>query len=174
MSNPKGESEYLNGILNGKKKTYSEGNRNNYIFLLATNCNKRGLTADQCLYYTCESFDLSTQEIKQTITSAYNNISEHKTIKKNESEKLLNIDEIEAFLNEKYHFRYNVVVGTLEYKLHQEEVFKPMTDYAENSLFRELMKAGIKIHLAKLRSILNSDFCAIFDPFLNYFNSLPL
>lgn len=157
-----------------KKKTYSEGNRNNYIFLLACNCNKRGLTEDQCLYYSCEAFDLATEEIKQTISSAYKNVSEHNTDNgKKTTEKMLNIDEIEEFLNEKYHLRYNVVIGKLEYKLHLEEAYKPMTDYVENSIFRELMKAGIKIHLAKLRSILCSDFCPVFDPFLNYFNSLP-
>lgn len=56
-----------------KKKTYSDGNRNNYIHLLACNCNRRGLTLEHCIGYATEIFDLSKDEIKIAIESAYKN-----------------------------------------------------------------------------------------------------
>ena len=65
-----------------KKKTYSEGNRNNYLHLLANNCNRKGLPQDQCLYFACNEFDLPSDEIKLTIESAYKNIREYNTDKK--------------------------------------------------------------------------------------------
>lgn len=157
-----------------KKKTYSDGNRNNYIHLLANNCNRKGLKEDECVYFICSEFDLNSSEVKQTVHSAYNNIKEHDTDKnKGDKENSNNIEAIEDYLNAKYNFRYNIVTGMLEYKKHSEIIYKPMKDYVENSMFRELLKANIKIGMSKLRSILCSDFCPTYDPFISYFNSLP-
>lgn len=157
-----------------KKKTYTEGNRNNYIHLLANNCNRKGLTEAECVYFTSVEFDLDSSEVKPTVHSAFNNITEHDTDKnKGDKEHSSNIDEIEDYLNAKYNFRFNEVTGKLEYKLHTEPLYKAMNDFAENSMYRELLKANIKVGISKLRSILCSDFCRRFDPFIEYFNSLP-
>lgn len=157
-----------------KKKTYTDGNRNNYIHLLANNCNRKGLLEDQCLYYTCDTFDLNTEEIKAIISSAYKNITEHDTdLNKAESKPIADIDQIENFLSGKYNFRYNIVTQRLEYKIINEQGFRCINDYAENSIFRELLKANIKCNISKLRNILGSDFCKIYNPFIDYFNGLP-
>ena len=156
-----------------KKKTYADGNRNNYIYLLANNCNRRGLSEQECLYYTCDTFDLATEEIKSVISSAYKNVSEHNTESgKTEEPAVSIIDQIENFLSAKYNFRYNIVTKRLEYKLLQENNYKSSNDYAENSMFRELLKANIKCNISKLRNILGSDFCKIYNPFIDYFTGL--
>lgn len=157
-----------------KKHTYAEGTRNNYIHALACNCNRRGLSEEQCLGFTMAEFDLPKDEIKSAVNSAYKNISDHNTDEtKTKKEKISNINKIESFLLEKYEFRFNVAMGTIEYKLHSDILFQTMRDYTENSMFREILKAGIKCNISNLRSILGSDFCPIYDPFVEYFNALP-
>lgn len=156
-----------------KKKTYGVGNRNNYIHLLACNCNRRGLSEDETLYFTCEEFDLPTDEVKATVASAYNNKAEHNTDKSKPKESGEHqIDRIENFLSERYEFRFNIVTSKLEYRPLDNENFHSITDYRENSFLRELKKSGFKCGSTLLRAILNSDFCPVYNPFIAYFNSL--
>jgi hypothetical protein len=90
-----------------KRHTYAEGTRNNYIHALACNCNRRGLSEEQCLGFILAEFDLPNDEIKSAVNSAYKNISEHNTNEtKTKKEKISNINKIESFLLEKYEFRY--------------------------------------------------------------------
>lgn len=157
-----------------KKMMYEEGNRNNYIFLLSCNCNRRGLTEEQTIYYACEEFDLNSDEIKQTVSSAFNNKNEHNTITDLEDKPAgAQIDEIENYLIERYVFRFNVVTGMTEYHKHGSEKFIQVKDYIENSMFREIKKAQIKCSGTLLHTILNSDFCPEYNPFTTYFESLP-
>lgn len=157
-----------------RKLTYGEGNRNNYIFQLASNCNRRGLTDEQTVYYCCEEFDLPSDEIKITVKSAYKNTKDHGIITDEEEKpRKAQIDEIENFLLERYVFRYNVVTGKVEYHPHSRDKFEQVTDYKENSLLREIKKAQLKCSNTLLRTILYSDFCPEYNPFLSYFASLP-
>lgn len=52
---------------------YYEGNRNNYIYKLACNCNRLGLDEFSVTELAIQSFDLSHAEIKNTVKSAYKN-----------------------------------------------------------------------------------------------------
>lgn len=90
-----------------------------------------------------------------------------------EKKKIPLIDKIENFLNDRYDFRHNVVTGKLEYKLKDRKSFLIINDFQENSLLRELLKNHIKCSFTVLRTILNSDFCYIYNPFEAYFSSLP-
>lgn len=81
-------------------------------------------------------------------------------------------DKIEKFLSANYSLRYNIVTSKLEIAPHGSSQFEPMTDYLENSIFRNLHKNNIPVSMAKLRSILQSDFCDRYDPFLDYFTKL--
>ena len=103
---------------------------------------------------------------------------------------------IESYLTTHYHFRYNIVTSKIEYRTapvkpphaaaqpfslrgdplsrgDEATRFVPVTDYIENSLFRELLSNNLKCQLSSLRTLLHSDFCPRYDPFANYFNSLP-
>jgi predicted P-loop ATPase len=84
-----------------------------------------------------------------------------------------NIDAIEAFLNARYTMRFNVVTANLEVKKVNKTNYVPITDYIENSMLRELLKNNLSCSISKLRNILFSDFCKKYDPFLEYFSSLP-
>ncbi len=166
--------EYCKRFTN-KKKKYSDGNRNNYIHLLASNCNRKGLSEKDTLNYIITGFDLPHDEIITAVTSAYSKTTEHNTDTYEEDvPKPPVIDLVEKYLTDRYEFRYNVVTGKIEFKSIGDTEFKKINDYIENSLHREIQKARLKCNITTLRGILGSDFCEIYNPFLDYFNSLPV
>ena len=60
-----------------RKSSYSEGNRNNYVHLLACNCNRAGIPQNIAEGYILQHFDLDPQEATPTINSAYaNNVAD--------------------------------------------------------------------------------------------------
>ncbi|MCB9033517.1 MAG: hypothetical protein H6553_06755 [Chitinophagales bacterium] len=80
----------LNEVRNftDKKKQYYDGNRNEYIHLFANNCNRKGITQDECLYYCFNNFNDSPQtEITRTVKSAYKHTEEHAKYENKKSSK---------------------------------------------------------------------------------------
>lgn len=62
-----------------QKASYTDGNRNNYIYLLASNCNRVGLSQSDTEILCTHHFDLPQREIKSAVTSAYtHHTQEHK------------------------------------------------------------------------------------------------
>jgi hypothetical protein len=62
-----------------QKASYTDGNRNNYIYLLASNCNRVGLSQSDTEILCTQHFDLSEREIKTAVNSAYSHhTQEHK------------------------------------------------------------------------------------------------
>lgn len=61
-----------------KKATYLEGSRNNFVHLLACNCNRIGMPESIAQNYIMNQYNLDHSEATSTITSAYkNNFHEH-------------------------------------------------------------------------------------------------
>lgn len=54
-----------------QKSQYTDGNRNNYIYLLASNCNRAGLSQSDVELLCTQHFDLPEREILEAIKSAY-------------------------------------------------------------------------------------------------------
>ena len=179
-----------------KKESFIDGNRNNFVYQLANNLNRKGVPESVALGYILADYDYNSQEVMAAVRSAYSNTadfntdafqSKQKNTKKNihkeadqslaeiESEEELPplIDRLENFLNNRYHFRHNEVLGKLEYKKINGKVWKPMTDFKENSILREIQKAKVKCSINSLRNLLHSDFCEMYDPFKDYFENLP-
>jgi hypothetical protein len=62
-----------------KKASYTDGNRNNYIYLLASNCNRVGLLQSDTEILCKQHFDLPEREIQEAVKSAYtHHTQEHK------------------------------------------------------------------------------------------------
>lgn len=179
-----------------KKESYINGNRNNFVHLLACNLNRKGVPLPMAMGYILSDYNYDAKEVATTVNSAYNNTHEHnksilsispngeiseqsKSVKSSsddleeEEEKPSFIDRLETFLNYRYSFRYNVVSGKLEYKATKATLWKPVTDFVENSILREILKAKVKCNINTLRNLLRSDYCEQFDPFKNYFDNLP-
>lgn len=178
-----------------KKESYINGNRNNFVHLLACNLNRKGVPLPAAMGYILSDYNYDAQEVTATVNSAYKNVIEHNksnlSISPNgeiseqsksnksfdddtdeEEEKPSFIDRLENFLNFRYHFRYNVVTGKMEYKAVKSKIWKPITDFVENSILREILKAKVKCNINTLRNLLHSDYCQQYDPFKDYFDSL--
>ena len=81
---------------------------------------------------------------------------------------------IEKYLNSKYEFKYNEILCRTFYK---EKVkgasFSLLKGYKFNSIFRELKNNDIKVSAQGLKCLLESDFVKRFNPFKDYFATLP-
>jgi len=62
-----------------KIENYFEGNRNNFIFLLANNCNRAGVPKDDTFYYITSNYDMPEVEVKTAVKSAYQNVAQFGT-----------------------------------------------------------------------------------------------
>ena len=189
-----------------KKIQFTEGNRNNFVYALANNLNRKGISESMALGYILADYGYDAKEVTTAVQSAYQNTAEHNTdtfqpkktrvideSKKNrslsgaeapptrtpdgnfsddEEEQPSYIDKLEMFLNNRYNFRYNTILGKLEFKTLKATKWKPMTDFSENSILREILKAKVKCSINSLRNLLHSDYCEMFDPFEVYFENL--
>ncbi len=54
-----------------QKMEYTNGNRNNYMYLLASNCNRAGIPELDTLALCLQQFDLSEKEIRASVRSAF-------------------------------------------------------------------------------------------------------
>ncbi|WP_286496863.1 VapE domain-containing protein [Empedobacter sp. 189-2] len=179
-----------------QKMDYAEGNRNNFVHQLACNLNRKGISYAEALGFILSDYNYNEIEVMNAVKSAYNNThefgtdKEYKTPKTKEKtnpkssttneeevdddeEKPAAIERLEMFLNKRYNFRYNMVTGKLEYKKVRNQMYKPITDFVENSILREVLKAKVKCSIQGLRYLLMSDYVEQFDPFKEYFSTLP-
>lgn len=161
-----------------RKFLYEAGNRNNYVFLFASHCNKLGVAKEEVEMYATQSFaDMPTDECRQAIDSAYAHTDQHATAgkprqsaKRGESY----VEEIQKFLTQRYSLRRNVLNRTVEYRnLKLHGAYRPVTDYWENSVWCAMQLAGILCSLSDLRAVVHSDFSPEYDPIRSYFKSLP-
>lgn len=74
--NPSMEVFQLAIKLANKYNVYYEGNRNNFIYCLATNCNKLGVALDAVLELIPQEYDLPVTELTTVINSAYQNLDQ--------------------------------------------------------------------------------------------------
>jgi len=58
-------------LFTNQKSEYTNGNRNNYMYLLASNCNRVGIPKSDAEILCTQHFDLSEKEIKDSVNSAY-------------------------------------------------------------------------------------------------------
>jgi len=76
----------------------------------------------------------------------------------------------EQYLSKYYVIRYNVVSNKFEYKAKDDEKYKELN---ENNLFIRMQKDNVNLSQNNLVALLKSDFVTEYNPFLEYFESLP-
>jgi len=167
------------------KHIYSEGNRNNYVYHFAHHCRALGVDRKAVYAYVRRKFTaLHESELIPTIDSAYNAapLIDNQSETKEESRKRTKeercrqeIEEMERFLCNLYLFRYNEVIHRVEYRLKSSDApFIPLDDSMENTIWCNLRRAGIGCTQKTLHALLRSEFSVQFNPFVAYFESLPL
>jgi DNA primase len=98
----------------------------------------------------------------------FSNISEEKIkAKKNQGNTIFHV--VEDYLSKNYQFRFNTILLDIEYKKIGDFKWNICN---EDSLFIEMQKKNINIQMAKLISILKSDFVPKYNPINAYFKGL--
>lgn len=84
-------------------------------------------------------------------------------------------ERIEAHLQERYDFRFNVIKSKPEYHIkNSNPSFQPVTKFALNSFKRRIdTELGISTSAENIRTILESDFSPKVHPVKDYFRKLP-
>lgn len=84
-------------------------------------------------------------------------------------------ERIEAYLQEKYDFRFNVIKSKPEYRIKDSNCsFQPVTKFALNSFKRRIdTELGFSTSADNIRTILESDFSPKVHPVKDYFRQLP-
>jgi predicted P-loop ATPase len=80
---------------------------------------------------------------------------------------------IKEFLSQCYVFRHNVVLSRTEFRTIDDFDFELLKERDLCSLFCQLHHAGIRCNISTLRYVLASDFTPAYNPFQEYFMSLP-
>ncbi len=87
-------------------------------------------------------------------------------------EKVSTWEKVERYLKGKYIFRYDEVGNRVEYALKEERVFRELNNL-EDTIYRELNLKHFKFSFSNVCSLLRGDFVPRYNPFDNYFKSLP-
>lgn len=226
--NPKRIDKVFKEVLQKMNETeqYTEGNRNNFVYLLANMLNRKAVPRTWAYSLCIDEFkDIDTTEITTAIDSAYSHTEEFGAFKKDK--KKVQMERVQAFLTEHYEVRYNVVSTKIEIRTKGEpaegtkqstedtkqpaegtkqsaevaasiaptedkktkrkstkstpndieeiitDQFTTANDRIEASIWRAANNAGIKVNITIIRQLLNSDLFGQYNPFVDYFYSLP-
>lgn len=83
---------------------------------------------------------------------------------------LSDFDKVELFLSERYEIRLNEVANEIEFR--PKGANTPFEVLNENNTYIELQKAFINFSQAKVTALLRSSYVTVYNPFVDYFESL--
>ena len=163
---------------------YAPHHHNEYIMRMGYLMNEFGLPLEQAISWADGRFPEYDGDVAAIFRSCYADTEAHgrreaelfraKREKKGEGRsQLATPQEIEQFLATQAEFRKNVITGKEEMRHPEAEEFVELTDRLVNSLWSRMTKEGHTVRLCDVRSVLESDFVPEFNPFTEYFRSLP-
>lgn len=138
----------------------------------------RGGTKDTAAAWAVERFPDYDGDVAAVIGSCYGNTEEHGTRSVSSrgggDEKLATATDIEQFLSGQAKFRKNVVSGKFEILMAGfGEDYVELTDRYVNTLWSRMSKAGMPARIIDIRSVLDSEYTPLFNPFEAYLENLP-
>jgi predicted P-loop ATPase len=114
----------------------------------------------------CEIHLISDIKVTNAFTKIYKeNIEEFGIDDKPE------IYKVEVWLRKNWDFAKNEITQTTEAKTKEEKNFETINI---DSIYRKLQHVGFKFPFDKLKSLFKSDFVSRYNPFINYFEGLPV
>lgn len=166
---------------------FEAGMHNRYVMRMGYLLNAYGVDLDTALDWAIGRFsDEYEGDIAAIFRSCYQHTEEHGTQRiprrkaEHQNETWASVEEVESFLEAQMHLRFNVVKHQCEYCWKREEGhtprhedFVPLTDRDENTVWCRMNKNGQKARLQDIRNVLHSEFVPLFNPFTEYFRSLP-
>lgn len=163
---------------------YAPHHHNEYIMRMGYLMNEFGLPLEKAIAWADGRFPEYDGDVAAIFRSCYADTEAHgrraaelrPPRKRREAEArrgLATPDEIEGFLATQAEFRKNVVTGKEEMRYPEAKDFVELTDRLVNSLWSRMTKEGHNVRLCDVHSVLESEFVPEFNPFVQYFHSLP-
>lgn len=155
---------------------YKPGQRDTFIYTLASTCYARSLPQDAVALLAEKHFGAPDLDVQKIVGNAYHYTSK---IDRAEEEKKKNqVQRIVEFMDQHYRMRRNTVLERLEIEeklsgLATTRQFVAMKRKHYNTVFLDLQLAGINCHPSIVRSVIDSRYVEDFDPFVHYFGTLP-
>lgn len=166
---------------------YVEGSRNQYISRFGYQLNRRGIPEQAAIDWAVKKFYDFDDDVAAIIRSCYNQVEEHGREKKKAAvpsrSRMATPEELGEFLNTQARFRYNEISGKTEIAMlktaKKEAVpssaisFVPITDRHLSTLWRRFNMENLHTTEEQIHSLIRSDFTPAYNPFKEYFESLP-
>lgn len=160
---------------------YVEHHHNEYIMRMGYLLNAYGVDRTMATQWATERFADYDGDVEGIFHSCYRQTDEFGTRrlpskKKEDGESgrdYASVKDIEEFLASQGKFRKNTVTGKCEFAPAENLVFADLTDRDVNTLWCRMCKEKKAVRIADLRSVLQSEFVELFNPFLNYMSQLP-
>lgn len=80
---------------------------------------------------------------------------------------------MEKFLNKNYQFRVNTLRERTEWRRNAQEAWRELDDLGLNTIYFELLRAGIQVGIKDVERYLYSEFIPAYHPFRDYLAQLP-
>ncbi len=165
-----------------QKENFTTGNRNNFVFLLANNLNRKGVSESEALSFIQRNYNYNEPEVKDTVKSAYEHFNEHSKLSLLSKEGQMEVIKQKSFNANKFvlaqeyikkHFviRRNIVTQEYECRDIYKTEFESMN---ENNIFIKMQISGLNLSINNLLALLKSDFIEAYNPFTAYFDNLPI
>lgn len=165
-------------LLEEEGVSYCEHHRNEYVMRMGYLLNQYGVAQKTAAAWAVERFPDYDGDVAAVIGSCYGNTEEHGTRSVSSrgggDEKLATATDIEQFLSGQAKFRKNVVSGKFEILMAGfGEDYVELTDRYVNTLWSRMSKAGMPARIIDIRSVLDSEYTPLFNPFEAYLENLP-
>lgn len=157
---------------------YTEGSYNSFLFTLGNKCFTRGLDEGEVKRLAaCRYGDGGKWDTDTPIANGYTYVSKTEQAEKKKTTRQPAIEQVIAFLNERYAFRRNTLLERLEFRElapgFTDLDFRPVAAKDLNTIFNRMSLEGISYTQTNLRAVIDSDHARPFDPVESYFGSLP-
>ena len=165
-------------LLEEEGVSYCEHHHNEYVMRMGYLLNQYGVAQKTATAWALEHFPDYDGDVAVVIGSCYENTGEHGTrslVRRGEGdEKFATVADIEQFLSGQARFRKNTVSGKFEVLMADGgEEYAELTDRYVNTLWSRMNKAGMLARIADIRSVLDSEYTPLFNPFVSYMEGLP-
>ena len=161
--------------------SYEAHRHNEYIMRMGYLLNAYGVSQDRATRWAVSRFTDYDGDVAGIFASCYRQTQEHATRtlpplhteREAKAKDTLSVPDMEQFLLSQGRFRKNTVTGRYEFAPEGTDEFYDLTDRDVNSLWCRLCKEKGTVRLLDLRTVLQSDFVELYNPFLRYFEALP-
>lgn len=136
---------------------------------LAEHCFKAGIPEEEAVRQTLMHYYREADEplVRLTLHNLYGELKGFGT------RSSLNKDQetafrLEEFMKRRYEFRYNTVLGDLEYRQRDSIHFQPADQRVRSSIAMKVLKEGVRVWDRDITRFLSSDYVPLYNPIEEY------